>query len=167
MEGGHHREEKQKWTQVENLEDALTNRIQQTPLRLRKADTTTIYYTAMQQTLPEIATQHSSTWQTMTGITEGMKNTRIKYLTGQLPTAKNLYRYKLKKTPLCPCCKKHPDGGHHAVACCPAIMGMVQEKHNKVVRCITKAIAQGDKGAHQIAYTDGGGYQKWAAGQSG
>jgi hypothetical protein len=31
------------------------------------------------------------------------------------------------------------------VACCPAVMGMVQEKHNKVVRCITKAIAQGTK----------------------
>jgi hypothetical protein len=45
-------------------------------------------------------------------------------------------------------------------------MGMVQEKHNKVVRCITKAIAQGDKGAHHIAYTDGGQYQKWEDNQA-
>jgi hypothetical protein len=90
----------------------------------------------------------------MSGITEGMKNTRTKYLTGQLPTAKNLCRYKVKKTPLCPAAKHTLNSGHHAVAWCPAIMGMVQEKHNKVVRCITKAIAQGDKGAHHIAYTD-------------
>jgi SLT domain-containing protein len=46
-------------------------------------------------------------------------------------------------------------------------MGMVQEKHNKVVRCITKAIAQGDKGAHHIAYTDGGKLQKWVANKAG
>jgi hypothetical protein len=121
----------------------------------------------MQKTLHETAPQYNPTWLTMAGITEGMKNTRIKYLTGQLPTAKNLCRYKVKKTPLCPCCHKHPDSGHHAVACCPAIMGMVQEKHNKVVRCITKAIAQGDKGAHQIVYTDGGSLTKWEAGQAG
>jgi hypothetical protein len=90
---------------VENLEDALTHRVQQTDLRMGLADTTTIYYAAMQKALPEVATQHSSSWLTMTGITEGMKNTRIKYLTGQLPTAKNLCRYKAKKTPLCPSAK--------------------------------------------------------------
>jgi hypothetical protein len=50
-----------------------------------QADTTTIYYSAMQKTLHETALQHNSTWLTMSGITEGMKNTRIKYLTGQLP----------------------------------------------------------------------------------
>jgi hypothetical protein len=159
-------EEKETWTHVENLEDALTHRVQQTPIRLGQADITTIYYSAMQKALPDMATQYNATWQTMSGITEGMKNTRTKYLTGQLPTAKNLCRYKVKKTPLCPCSKVHPDSGHHAVAWCPAIMGMVQEKHNKVVRCITKAIAQGDKGAHHIAYTDGGQYQKWADNQA-
>jgi hypothetical protein len=57
----------------------------------------------MQKALPDMATQYNATWQTMSGITEGMKNTRTKYLTGQLPTAKNLCRYKVKKTPLCPC----------------------------------------------------------------
>jgi hypothetical protein len=38
----------------------------------------------------------------------------------------------------------------------------VQEKHNAAVRIITKAIAQGDVGAHQIVYNDGGNAQKWA-----
>jgi len=90
-----------------------------------------------------------------------MKNIRAKYLTGQLPTAKNLQRYKVKRTPICPCCKKHPDGGHHAVAWCPSIQGMVQDKHNEAVRIITQAIAEGDKGAHQIAYNDGGAPHKW------
>jgi hypothetical protein len=71
-----------------------------------------------------------------------------------------------QKDPYLPLLRTHPDSGHHAVAWCPAVMGMVQEKHNKVVRCITKAIAQGDKGAHHIAYTDGGRYQKWADGQA-
>jgi hypothetical protein len=64
-----------------------------------RQNTTTIYYSAMQKTLPEIATQHSSTWQTMTGITEGMKNTRIKYLTGQLPLPKTYTGINSRKHP--------------------------------------------------------------------
>ena len=99
---------------------------------------------------------------TLSGITEGMKNTRVKYLTGQLPTAKNLQRYGKCRSNICPCCKKHPDGGHHAVAWCPAVSGLVQEKHNKAVRIITKAIAQGDVGADSIVYNDGGSASKWA-----
>ena len=147
---------------MENLEEALTNRVHNTAnLRLGKADTTTIYYSAMQKAMPDIAAPYMDTWHKSTGITEGMKCTRAKYLTGQLPTAKNLQRYKAKKSPICPCCKKHRDGGHHAVAWCPAIQGMVRDKHNAAVRIITKAIAEGDKGAHQIVYNDGGAPQKW------
>ena len=37
-----------------------------------------------------MADKYMDTWVTLDGITEGMKNTRVKYLTGQLPTAKNL-----------------------------------------------------------------------------
>jgi hypothetical protein len=154
--------EKEKWRQVENLEDALTQRVQKTDLRLGNADTTTIYYSSMQRALPDISQAHMNSWNTLSGITEGMKCTRAKYLTGQLPTAKNLQRYKRKKTALCPCCKKHQDSGHHAIAWCPAIQPLVQEKHNAAVRIITKAIAQGDVGAHQIVYNDGGNAQKWA-----
>ena len=160
--------EQLKWKPVENLEDALHNRVQRTAnLRLGQADTTTIYYAAMQKAMPDIAEEYMDTWHRATGVTEGMKNTRIKYLTGQLPTAKNLQRYKVKKTSICPCCNKHPDGGHHAIAWCPAIMGRVQEKHNEAVRIITKAIAEGDKGAHQIVYNDGGAPQKWQQSGSG
>jgi ribonuclease HI len=154
--------EKEKWRQVENLEDALTQRVQKTDIRLGNADTTTIYYSSMQRALPDISQAHMNSWNTLSGITEGMKCTRAKYLTGQLPTAKNLQRYKRKKTALCPCCKKHQDSGHHAIAWCPAIQPLVQEKHNAAVRIITKAIAQGDVGAHQIVYNDGGNAQKWA-----
>ena len=154
--------EQQRWRMVENLDEALHNRVQQTAnLRLGMANTQTIYYSAMQRSLPDIAEQYMDTWHRTTGITEGMKNIRAKYLTGQLPTAKNLQRYKVKRTPICPCCKKHPDGGHHAVAWCPSIQGMVQDKHNEAVRIITQAIAEGDKGAHQIAYNDGGAPHKW------
>jgi hypothetical protein len=154
--------EQLKWRQVENLEEALTHRVQRTGLRLGNADTSTIYYSAMQRALPDISQAYLDTWNTLSGITEGMKCTRAKYLTGQLPTAKNLHMYKLRKSPLCPCCKKHPDSDHHAVAWCPAILPMVQEKHNAAVRIITKAIAQGDIGAHQVVYNDGGNATKWA-----
>jgi hypothetical protein len=78
-------EEKETWTHVENLEDALTHRVQQTPIRLGQADITTIYYSAMQKALQDMATQYNATWQTMSGITEGMKNTRTKYLQGNCP----------------------------------------------------------------------------------
>jgi ribonuclease HI len=150
------------WHQVENLTEALTNRTHRVgTLRLGQADTSTVYYHAMQKIMPCIAIQYMDTWYRQGGITEGMKNTRIKYLTGQLPTAKNLARYKILKSPMCPCCKKHPDSGHHAVAWCPALLGMVQDKHNAAVRIITKAIAEGDKGAHHIVYNDGGAKSKW------
>jgi hypothetical protein len=62
---------------------------------------------------------------------------------------------------MCPCCKKHMDSGHHAVALCPGIQQLVQEKHNAAVRIITKAIANGDLGADSIAYNDGGNATKW------
>ena len=102
--------EQQRWRMVENLDEALHNRVQQTAnLRLGMANTQTIYYSAMQRSLPDIAEQYMDTWHRTTGITGGMKNIRAKYLTGQLPTAKNLQRYKVKRTPICPCCKKHPD----------------------------------------------------------
>ena len=150
------------WHQVENLTEALTNRTHRVgTLRLGQADTSTVYYHAMQKIMPCIAIQYMDTCNRQGGITEGMKNTRIKYLTGQLPTAKNLARYKILKSPMCPCCKKHPDSGHHAVAWCPALLGMVQDKHNAAVRIITKAIAEGDKGAHHIVYNDGGAKSKW------
>ena len=117
---------------------------------------------AMKRTLPDMARPYIDSWTTIAGVTEGMKNTRIKYLTGQLPTAKNLKRYKKRKSDTCPCCNKHPDSGHHAVAWCPGIMPMVQDKHNTAVRIITKAIASGDRGADSIVYNDGGNAAKWA-----
>ena len=55
--------------------------------------------------------------------------------------------------------------GHHALAWCPGIMPMVQDKHNTAVRIITKAIASGplgDRGADSIVYNDGGNAAKWA-----
>ena len=155
-----------RWKQVENLDDALSSRVHASSdyreLRLGKADTTTVYYKAMQDALSSMSDKYMDTWVTLGGITEGMKNTRVKYLTGQLPTAKNLQRYGKCRSNICPCCKKHPDGGHHAVAWCPAISGLVQEKHNNAVRIITKAIAQGDMGADSIVYNDGGSAIKWA-----
>ena len=137
---------RERWQHVGNLEDALTNRVQVKELRLGTAKTDTIYYQAMKRTLPDMARPYIDSWTTIAGVTEGMKNTRIKYLTGQLPTAKNLKRYKKRKSYICPCCNKHPDSGHHAVAWCPGIMPMVQDKHNTAVRIITKAIASGDRG---------------------
>jgi hypothetical protein len=126
----------------------------------------------MKSIVPDLATPYVDTWTTMAGITEGMKNTRIKYLTGQLPTANILMRYKKMKSDLCPCCNRLPDSGHHAVAWCPGIMPpmahtlhWVQDKHNTAVRIITKAIASGDRGADSIVYNDGGIATKWA--QSG
>ena len=165
-----------RWKQIENLDDALSNRVHASSdyreLRLGKADTSTVYYKGMQTAVPCMADKYMDTWVTLNGITEGMKNTRVKYLTGQLPTAKNLQRYGKCRSAqhmllnmllnICPCCKKHPDGGHHAVAWCPAVSGLVQEKHNKAVRIITKAIAQGDMGADSIVYNDGGSASKWA-----
>ena len=155
-----------RWKQIENLDDALSNRVHASSdyreLRLGKADTSTVYYKGMQTAVPCMADKYMDTWVTLNGITEGMKNTRVKYLTGQLPTAKNLQRYGKCRSNICPCCKKHPDGGHHAVAWCPAVSGLVQEKHNKAVRIITKAIAQGDMGADSIVYNDGGSASKWA-----
>lgn len=153
---------RERWQQVENLEDALTNRIQTKDMRLGSANTDTIYYQAMQKCVGDMAKPYIDSWSTIAGITEGMKNTRIKYLSGQLPTAKNLKRYKKRKSDICPCCNTHPDSGHHAVAWCPGIMPMVQEKHNTAVRIITKAIANGDRGADDIVYTDGGSATKWA-----
>ena len=121
----------------------------------------------MQKALPDIAMQFMDTWSRTKGITVATRNTRAKYLSGQLPTAKNLHRYRVKKTPICPCCRQHMDGGHHAVAWCPAIQGMVREKHNEAVRIITKAIAEGDKGASEIVYNDGGAPQKWSKNGTG
>ena len=94
-----------------------------------------------------------------------MKNTRIKYLTGQLPTAKKLKRYKKRKSDTCPCCNKHPDQWtpcsrvDGAPESCP---WCEQDKHNTAVRIITKAIASGDRGADSIVYNDGGNAAKWA-----
>ena len=121
-----------------------------------------MYYKGKQTAVPCMADKYMDTWVTVSGITEGMKNTRVKHLTGQLPTAKNLQRYGKCRSNICPCCKKHPDGGHHAVAWCPAVSGLVQEKHNKAVRIITKAIAQRDVRADSIVYNDGGSASKWA-----
>jgi ribonuclease HI len=154
---------RERWQQVENLEDALTARISNAgDIRIGDANTTTVYYRAYQKSLEEMAKPYTDTWLTLNSITEPMKCTRAKYLTGQLPTAKNLQRYKVCKTSLCPCCRKYPDGGHHAVAWCPAIMGLVQDKHNTAVRIITKAIAHGDLGADSIVYNDGGSEPKWS-----
>jgi hypothetical protein len=153
---------RERWQQVENLEDALMERVtKKGDIRLGDAKTTTVYYTAYQKSLKEMAKPFIDTWLTLSGITESMRSIRTKYLTGQLPTAKNLHRYKVCKTSICPCCRKHPDGGHHAVAWCPAIMGLVQDKHNTAVRIITKAIANGDLGADHIVYNDGGSETKW------
>jgi len=152
---------KQTWEQVENLDDALTRRIQDTDLRMGTADTSTIYYASMQKAMEDISETHADTWLTLGGITEAMKCTRAKYLTGQLPTGKNLKRYRKRKSDICLCCKKHKDGGHHAVAWCPGIQACVQEKHNAAVRIITKAIANGDLGADGIVYNDGGSASKW------
>jgi hypothetical protein len=153
---------RQEWEQVENLEEGISNRVQQRDhLRLGQANTDTLYYRAMQAALPEISEAHAAKWQTLSGVTEAMKCTRAKYLTGQLLTGKNMQRYKLRKSSLCLCCRKHEDGGHHAVAWCPAILPMVQEKHNAAVRIVTKAIAHGEMGADSIAYNDGGSATKW------
>ena len=40
---------RERWQQVENLEDALTNRVQVKELRLGTAKTDTIYYQAMKE----------------------------------------------------------------------------------------------------------------------
>lgn len=154
---------RQKWQQVENLDDALIDRVTRSgDIRLGDALTTTVYYQANKKALDHLSEPYIGSWLTLSGITESMKCTRVKYLTGQLPTAKNLHRYGVSKTSLCPCCAKHQDGGHHAVAWCPGIMGIVQEKHNAAVRLITKAIANGDLGADNIVYNDGGTASKWS-----
>jgi ribonuclease HI len=153
---------RQEWEQVENLEEGVASRVQKRDhLRLGQAKTDTLYYRAMQAALPDISETHAAKWQTLSGVTEAMKCTRAKYLTGQLLTGKNMQRYKLRKSALCLCCRKHEDSGHHAVAWCPAILPMVQERHNAAVRIITKAIAHGDMGADSIAYNDGGNATKW------
>ena len=69
---------RERWQQVENLEDALTNRVQEKELRLGTAKTDTIYYQAMKRTLPDMARPYIDSWTTIAGVTEGMKNTRIK-----------------------------------------------------------------------------------------
>ena len=64
----------------------------------------------------------------------------------------------------------HPDTPDRFGACtcgvashgAQAVSGLVQEKHIKAVRIITKAIAQGDMGADSIVYNDGGSASKWA-----
>jgi hypothetical protein len=60
----------------ENLEDALTRRVLQAKdLRLGSANTESVYYQAMQSSVPDLAQPYVETWTTMAGITEGMKNT--------------------------------------------------------------------------------------------
>ena len=80
-----------------NMDDALSNRVHASSnyseLRLGKADTSTMDFKGMQTALPCRADKYMDTWVTVSGITEGTKNKlRVKYLTGQLLTARNLQR---------------------------------------------------------------------------
>jgi ribonuclease HI len=151
---------KEHWWTLPNLDASLTQAVHE-PMHMGQADTKTDYYKYMQAALPHIAADCAGTWQTMVGVTSGMKSIRAQYLTGQLLTAKNLFRYGKVKSARCPLCKACTDSGHHAVSGCKHMQKAVQERHNGLVRIIAKAVAAGDMGADMIAYTDGGAWEKW------
>ena len=148
------------WWTLPNLEDSLTKAVHE-PMHMGQADQQTAYYRYMQEALPLIAPEYAGTWETMKGVTPRMRAIRAKYLTGQLPTAKNLFRYGKTKSATCPLCRACLDSGHHAVAGCKSMQKVIQEKHNGLVRIIAKAIAAGEMGTEAIAYTDGGSWEKW------
>ena len=71
---------RERWQQVENLEDPLTKTVQVKELRLGTAKTATVYYEAMTRTLLDMARSYIDSWTTIAGApsrTEGMNQSGV------------------------------------------------------------------------------------------
>lgn len=115
--------------------------------KMGRANINSVYYSSLQQILPDLDNKHSHKFITSSKITFGERRYALQYRTGGLYTAKLAYRYGHQPTSACPLCGQ-PDGGHHAVSACPGVNKAVTKRHNAAGQIIAKAVRQGNLGAH-------------------
>jgi len=126
--------------------------------RLGEADTSSIYYTKMQEALPDMLPATSNKYKTSTVVAWAAKRTVMAYHSGCLGNQKIAHRDGYAKSPDCQLCGQL-DGGHHALSACPAMERPVTERHHGLVRMITKALLLGKHG-NGVVMMDAGSKDK-------
>ena len=126
--------------------------------RLGAANKDSIYYSKMQETLPDTLPATSNKYKTSTKVTWAAKRTVVAYHAGCLGNQKTAYRDGYAQSPNCLLCGQL-DGGHHALSACPAMERPVTERHHGLVRMVTKAVLLGKHG-NGVAMMDAGSAEK-------
>ncbi|THU78437.1 hypothetical protein K435DRAFT_591811, partial [Dendrothele bispora CBS 962.96] len=66
----------------------------------------------------------------------------VQLRTGHIPLRKHLHRICRADTPICPCCRRHPETVHHFLLRCPAHATARQRLRTEIGsrRCTTQAL---------------------------
>ena len=131
-------------TPLPNLAESLKKHMH-AQHKLGSANKESIYVKAWQGISARLDVKFSHLFTTSTKVKEPERKRATQCRWGQLPTNKNLHRWKKRPDSNCPLCMQ-PDGGHHAISACPAVSNAVTLRHNKAGTAIVQAILKGSRG---------------------